>query len=194
MLFVFRHTGVWQSPRSLGKQDLGPAKTWSSGRIVWTFRSGQASLPAVQIRVPASCGFWLLLRFSGPWSPKHRTAGGVGLAPAHVEKDGTEHGFLERCQAAVPWVPGNPATETVAAGPIHGACCRESAQSEEECGPIEGRDLPGAGQEVTSLDSFKIMGRPSEKKQLSGGESLEQTWFIRFFCNCKPSQSLYSPR
>lgn len=47
-------TGVWQSPSSLGKQDQGPAKTWSPGRVVRTFRSGQAAgHPAVQIRVPA---------------------------------------------------------------------------------------------------------------------------------------------
>lgn len=158
--------------------------------------SGQARPPFLlfksESQPPAASGF--SRHFSWPWSPRDRTAGGVCPAPDPVEKDGTEHGFLERCQAAVPEVPGNQATEIVAAGPIHEACCRESARSEEERGPTKGQDLPLADQEVTLPDSFKIMGCNSEKKQLSGGKSLEQTWFVRLFCNWAPSQSLYSLR
>lgn len=155
-MFVWICTGVWQSPHSLGKQASDSAKTWSSGIIAWTFRSGRASgFPEVQIRVWASCGFsccfFPYLSSKTEWQE---------VSPQSCplwEKDGTEHGFLERCQSSSPlWCQETQPSEIVAAGPIHGACCREPALSEEELGGTGGRDSSRANWEATSPDSFKI--------------------------------------
>ena len=110
--------------------------------------------------------------------------------PHHVlGKDGTKHGFLERCQSSSPpRVPGNPSL---------GNCgCRFHPQAvlsvriAERGGmwPNKSARLSQADWEVTSSDSSKT--------PFQAEKSLEWIWLIRlfffFFCNCKTSQNLSS--
>lgn len=193
-MFVFLHMGVWHSASSLGEQDSGPAKTWSSGRMVWAFRSGQASLPAVQTRVPASCGSGFSHRFSQLPSPRDRTAGGVCAAQPWVEKGGTGHGFLERCQAASSRCQEPQRRKLRLQGPCTGRAVGNQLGLRASVAQKKGGTWPGPAQEVALPDSFEIMGWRSGKKQLSGGKGSEQTWLIRLFCNRVPSQSLHCLR
>lgn len=107
-------TGVWQSPSSLGKHDQGPAKTWSPGRVVRTFRSGQAAgRPAVQIRVPAPVASAAAAASQGQTGRRHLGSPvprGRNLAQRTVS---WSSGPPLRCQET-------PGLAVVAAGPIAG--------------------------------------------------------------------------
>lgn len=134
---------VWQPLSSLGKHDQSPAKTWSPGRVVRTFRSGQAAgRPAVQIRVPAPVASAAAAASQGQTGRRHLCS---PVCPSW-EKPGKAHSFLE--QSSPPPVPGNPRVGSCGGRTHRRACCGcwEVALSEGEerltPGPLGGGHLP----------------------------------------------------
>lgn len=151
-----------------------------------------SGLPAVQISLPASCGFSCCC--FPHLTPRTEWQEAPPQSRPLWEKDGPEHGFLELHQSSGPRGARKPRRRRLWRwDPSAGRAVGNTLQ----CGgtwPDSGETGPGAAWEATAPDSSKHAGCRSETKQLSGWKRSERTWLIRFFffffLHCKP-QSLY---
>lgn len=98
LMFVFVHTGAWQTPSAFGRQDLGAAKAWSSGVLVHVLLGRPGLLPSSCSNLsPGLWLFWCVFLF---WSPNDGIAGGGSTSQwPHVGEKWLAHSFLERSQS-----------------------------------------------------------------------------------------------